>query len=611
MTEEKSHSLQLGTVLNGKWVILEFIAKGGMGEIYRAHQLNLKRDVAIKIISKEWLDDISEEEEEKENALKRFRQEVHTMAQIRHPNVIQIYDFDTARVIQDNETFELEYIALEYIPGGTLRETMREEGFYPEEEETARWVKRYFLPVMDGVHAIHKAGIFHRDIKPENVLMDGDIPKIADFGLARSCKLQSMTCSMDIKGTPPYMAPEQFVDFKGSDQRTDIYALGKILYEAVDGKMADNAIPFTMEKLSKAETAFFKRLDEIIQTATDEKLENRYQSIGELKAAITEALDLAGREEKISAGQEKAPPSSTFYKSGKMFIALGAVAAALIISLSYTGYHYFQKHVVNPSETRVRQLVLPVGIPPQISAQDGTVLRLIPGGSFYVPEGFDEDGARDVQVRSFYMDETPVTNQQFVNFLNQIRSNIAVEDGAVKRGKKIYLYLGEALQGYEPIIYRKGVFKIKNSSHSACPVLRVTAYGANAYASFNGERLPTALEWLYAASEGNFRSSPDGSKRVIMPKSFFEPVELPYPVMLFKPNFFKIKGMNINLGCWVRDRTSNHYINGRKNYFAILGGVDKGTVLKNPVPLPIRRNPWEAFEEVGFRCVQDIGTDLQ
>jgi formylglycine-generating enzyme required for sulfatase activity len=253
-------------------------------------------------------------------------------------------------------------------------------------------------------------------------------------------------------------------------------------------------------------------------------------------------------------------------------------------------------------------LVVPAGIPPRISAQDGTVLRLIPGGGFYVPEGFDEYGPRKVQIQPFYMDETPITNQQFVNFLNQIRSDINIEDGAVKKGKKIYLYLGEALHGYEPIIYRKAVFRIKNSSHSACPVLRVTAYGAQAYASFNHERLPTALEWLYAASEGNIENSPGGLEKIIMPESFFKSVKLPYPVMLFEPNFFGIKGMNINLGSWVQDRVST-YIKGRRNNFAILGGIEKGTVSKTPVPLPIRRNSWEAFEEVGFRCVKHISTD--
>jgi len=214
--KEQSHSLPLGTVLNGKWVILEFIAKGGMGEIYRAHQLNLKRDVAIKIISKEWLDDIAEDPEEKENALKRFRQEVHAMAQIRHPNVIQIYDFDTAKITEGSETLELEYIALEYIPGRTLRDTMREEGFYPEKRETANWIRKYFLPVLDGVEAIHRAGIFHRDLKPENVLLDGDIPKIADFGLARSCKSSSMTLFNGDQGYAPVYGPRTVRGFQGS-----------------------------------------------------------------------------------------------------------------------------------------------------------------------------------------------------------------------------------------------------------------------------------------------------------------------------------------------------------------------------------------------------------
>ena len=601
MPDKQSHSLPLGTVLNGKWVILEFIAKGGMGEIYRAHQLNLKRDVAIKIISKEWLDDIAEDEEEKENALRRFRQEVHTMAQIRHPNVIQIYDFDKARITDGPETFELEYIALEYIPGRTLRDTMREDGFYPEGKKTADWLKKYFLPVLDGVEAIHRAGIFHRDMKPENVLLDGDIPKIADFGLARSCKLGSMTCSMEIKGTPPYMAPEQFVDFKGSDQRTDIYALGKMLYEAIDGKMPDNAVPFTRARLSEAETPFFNKLDEIIQKATDEKLENRFQSVEDLRAALEDALSLA------SDRKEVAKAGSGINLSGRTLTVIASAVAILIIIIGFWGYHSIREHAFQKApgqQSEVRKLVLPPGLPAQISTRDGSIQKLIPGGQFYVPDGFDEKGARSVEVKSFYMDETPVTNQQFVDFLNGLK-NLEVDEGAVKQDDRILLYLGQVMQGYEPIVYEKGRFRLNNTAHSACPVLRVTAFGAQAFASFYHERLPGPVEWLYAVSEGHVQTSADGTKKIVLPESFFEPLELPYPVMLMKPNFFGVKGLNMNLGCWVKE-PSSRLSNGRKNSFAILGGFEKAVTAQDHIPVPVMRNPWEAFEEVGFRCVKDV-----
>ena len=95
------------------------------------------------------------------------------------------------------------------------------------------WLLEYFLPILDGVEALHGEGIVHRDLKPENFLLDGKIPKIADFGLARSVKLEPVTRSTDMKGTPLYMPEEQFVDFRRADQLSDIYALGKILFEVL------------------------------------------------------------------------------------------------------------------------------------------------------------------------------------------------------------------------------------------------------------------------------------------------------------------------------------------------------------------------------------------
>jgi len=602
MTDETKHSLPAGTVLNDKWVILEFIDKGGMGEIYRAHQLNLNRDVAIKILSKEWLEDIEDDEEELENAFRRFSQEVHTMAQIRHPNVIQIYDFDTATVQIDNADVEIEYMALEYIPGRTLRDTMREDGFYPDEEEVAAWLRKTFLPVLDGVQAIHAAGILHRDMKPANVLMDGDVPKIADFGLARSCKLKSMTCSLEVKGSPAYMAPEQFIDFKGTDQRTDIYSLGKILYEAVDGKIPEKAIPFRQAGLKEAETPFFKALDRIIRTATDEKPENRFQSVDEFRKAIEEAFSILDSRR----ASDSSKTDGSIHMSRKMLRILFAAGAIFAVLLAFWAYHSVREHFaeqkietepVSSGQIKVEPKY-PAGVPREVTTPDHTVLKLVPGGEFIVPAHILGQNDIKTTVKSFYMDETPVTNQQFVDFLNKIRKKLSISDGDVKFGSRIYIYLGEVVSGYEPIIFENDFFRVKHSGHSACPVVRVTAYGAQAYARFYGRRLPTVTEWLYTAIRGSGQNMTAG-----LPPSLTKPVELPFPVMLLGANIFGIRGMNVNIGCWVNP---DSVYTG--NTPLILGGFEgnQNTDI-TAVPSPIKRNPWEAFEEVGFRCARDIG----
>jgi serine/threonine-protein kinase len=148
----------------------------------------------------------------------------------------------------------------------------------------------YFLPMLDGIQAMHEHGIIHRDLKPENVLLDGTTPKIADFGLARSLNLEPMTRSVDMMGSPRYMSPEHFLDFRKADQRADIYSLGKMLFEAVDGKITPETIPFKAATLPTQHNPFFKQLDLIIQHATAEDKEGRLGSVSELRNALVKAI---------------------------------------------------------------------------------------------------------------------------------------------------------------------------------------------------------------------------------------------------------------------------------------------------------------------------------
>ena len=169
MAHRRTNIFETGNVIQEKWVILELIAKGAMGEIYLAHQLNLKRDVAIKVVSEAWLQDIDDDQQEVETAFQRFRREVQAMARIRHPNVLQVFDHGSTVIRTDASDGPVEFIVMEYIPGDTLRFTMSEEGFYPEHDLLQAWLEDYFLPVLDGVEAIHALDVVHRDLKPENI----------------------------------------------------------------------------------------------------------------------------------------------------------------------------------------------------------------------------------------------------------------------------------------------------------------------------------------------------------------------------------------------------------------------------------------------------------
>ncbi|MFZ3046306.1 MAG: serine/threonine-protein kinase [Desulfatirhabdiaceae bacterium] len=460
MTKICKTTLKVGDVLNNKWVILDFIDKGGMGEVYRAHQSNLNRDVAIKVVSREWLESIDEGDEEAETLIQRFRREVQAMAQISHPNILQVFDYDSITVKKCDKDESIEYIAMEYLPGGTLRAKMSEEGFYPEEAAVKSWIQRYFIPVLAGVKALHDSGIVHRDLKPENIFMDQDTPKIADFGLARSSRLKPVTQSLDVKGSPHYMSPEHFFDFKRADQRADVYSLGKMLFEAVEGKIKSGTMPFKRAKLTKAESPFFQELDRIIQMATAESRDERTKSV----------RDLLGQLERVSHGLEfqkktekSSDPHSASHFSKPKWIWAGIIVAVLSV-MSMTIWHLMgepglrpQKAGVSTSTGQHESKSKPgneTNTETTFARDDSSAAEhlgkqhLIQGGAFTIPDVADGKNEQSVQVAPFYMDEFFVTNQQFVDFLNHNLSQISRERGVEKGIGANWFLLVEVRSGY-------------------------------------------------------------------------------------------------------------------------------------------------------------------
>lgn len=647
MNDTSNSTFDIGTVLDNKWVILSFIGRGGMGEVYRAHQLNLNRDVAIKVISQKWLRDLSDNEYEAETCIERFRREVKVMAQVRHPNVLQVLDYGTASFKKGEQEMVVEYLAMEYIPGGTLRSTMSAEGFHPDEDRSREWISMYFMPVLEGVRALHELGIVHRDLKPENVLLDGPTPKLADFGLARSCSLTPVTQSLDIKGTPPYMSPEHFMDLKRTDERADVYSLGKILYEAVSGKMKQDQIPFKKATLASAETPFFRKLDQVIQDATDEDRSKRLPSVDALKQAIEEALAGASRGDASSAERARAEKSRR-WRSWVLGAVLLVVAAAAI----GTGVFFFHErpHVSNPAshpaspnmaENKAfdkeigRESRAGPGSPPAalLKGPDEDMKHLIAGGTVMLPKSFGPDGGKTVRVDSFYLDETMVTNHQYVDFLNHVLPRVKVENGVVRGEGKIWLLLGEISKGYEPIVYEKGEFHVQFAPYASNPVLRVTADGALAYVSFYGSRLVTETEWAYAVITGD-RGKQGDSTGVSEPSGWMmgdeemssgmrsgrQPaastsqgsLQLPHPVLFSNPNGYGIRGLNEQVGEWaVRELKTISGEKKQERTYLVVGGQGRAGERGEPLPLlsAVERYPWEAFEEVGFRCAMSVAPE--
>lgn len=641
MKDTSRNTFKTGAVLGDKWVVLELLGRGGMGEIYRVHQLNLKRDAAIKVISAKFLADIDDNEYEAESCLERFNREVQVMAQVRHPNVLQIFDCGSIPVKQGENEVMVQYIAMEFISGGTLRSTMSAEGFYPNENRMREWLSAYFLPLLDGVQALHDNGIIHRDLKPENVLLDGNIPKIADFGLARSCRSRPFTQSVDMRGTPPYMSPEHFLDLKRTDARTDVYALGKILYETASGKIGPDQIPFKQAKLENPKTPFYQNLDRVIRESTAEDKNQRLAGVDSLKQAIQGVLSEADEIVPVAPGARAETVLSR--KAWAMICALvlmvGLTTASVVMFFHKQGYlpPISPPGVSLSGPARSEASKKPGGISsparkapaPTLQGKDATVLHLIPGGTVRLPKNFDSAGGKTVKAGSFYLDETEITNQQYVDFLNRVLSRIKVEDGVVRGdGGKVWLLLGEVTQGYKPIIYRNGKFSVSIAAHAACPVLRVTAYGASAYARFYGERLMTGVEWLLAlkgggateadASESAPRSSgennPAGMYEMMEPQPGPLPskpsieLKIPFPVILSRPNDFGIRGLNGSVGEW-GTRTMNLSPGEKKEgtEYVVLGGILNKLESGATRPSAVGRYPWEAYSTVGFRCAMSVG----
>ncbi|WP_269302640.1 Stk1 family PASTA domain-containing Ser/Thr kinase [Aeromicrobium sp. HA] len=202
----------VGRTLDQRYVIHERIARGGMASVFRATDLRLDRIVAVKIMHPDT---------DLEDTPERFVREAQSAAKLNHRGIVSVYDQGV-----DGETI---YLVMEYVPGRTLRDVLREEA-----PMAPRRALSYLEPVLMALSAAHDAGLIHRDIKPENVLISttGEV-KLADFGLARAISNDS-TFDGVLVGTVSYLAPE-VITHQGADARTDVYACGAMLFEMLTG----------------------------------------------------------------------------------------------------------------------------------------------------------------------------------------------------------------------------------------------------------------------------------------------------------------------------------------------------------------------------------------
>lgn len=269
----------IGKRIGSRYEIIRYIGGGGMSRVYLAHDMILDRDVAIKILNY----DFSNEDELK----RRFMREALSATSLTHPNIVNIYDV--------GEDGDLYYLVMEYVDGQTLKEYIVEQG--PLTPEQA-------IPIMEqlvsAISNAHYNGIIHRDIKPQNILMDHDgNVKITDFGIAMALSATVQTRTNSVLGTVHYLSPEQARGGMAT-KKSDIYALGIVLYELLTGKLpfsGESAVAIALKHLQE-ETPSVKALfpsipqsvENVILKATSKESIVRYQSADEMLEDLSTVL---------------------------------------------------------------------------------------------------------------------------------------------------------------------------------------------------------------------------------------------------------------------------------------------------------------------------------
>lgn len=266
----------------GKYELIERLGRGGMAEVYKAYQPGLDRYVAIKVM----LGHLAESE----NFVTRFRREAQIVGKLRHPNIVQVIDFDVEA--------DVYYMVMEYIRGETLKAYIQRRGALPVLDAF-----RITAQLSDALSYAHNEGMIHRDIKPANVMfMDNTYknPVLTDFGIARILSDAGMTASGAFIGTPAYMAPEIGKGEK-ADERVDIYSMGIMLYEMLIGSVpydADTPFAVVLKHISAPIPAirqmnahFSEVVERIIFKVLAKEPNDRFQTAADLRDAIQKSYD--------------------------------------------------------------------------------------------------------------------------------------------------------------------------------------------------------------------------------------------------------------------------------------------------------------------------------
>ncbi len=261
----------IGKKLDGRYELLEIIGIGGMAVVYRAYDNIEARTVAVKILKDEFTSN--------EEFIRRFTNESKAIAVLSHPNIVKVFDVSIGESIQ--------YIVMEYIDGITLKQLIEQQG-------SLRWkdALHYVVQILRGLQHAHDRGIVHRDVKPQNIIVlpDGTI-KVTDFGIARFARSEQKTITDKAIGSVHYISPEQ-ARGDNTDEKSDIYSLGVILYEMLTGQLpfqAESAVSVAIMQLQREPElptalngSIPEGLEQITMHAMQKNADKRYKSASEM-----------------------------------------------------------------------------------------------------------------------------------------------------------------------------------------------------------------------------------------------------------------------------------------------------------------------------------------
>lgn len=345
----------VGLVFDNRYRVERIVGIGGMAVVFKATDLLMRRTVAIKILK----DEISADEQ----AVQRFKHEYQAVAMLAHQNIVEIHDASVRHNIK--------YIVMEYVEGITLKNYMQHR-----EVLNLREIISYTTQILRALDHAHKKGIVHRDIKPQNImLLKNGVIKVMDFGIAKIPNAETVTMTDKAIGTVYYISPEQ-VSGSPTDARSDLYALGVMMYEMATGSLPFSAeTPVSTALMHVNETATSARevnpaipagLEQIISRAMEKDPDARYQSAEEMLnhlLKLRENPKIIFKENKASKKKQQKNAASAakpkHKSSHSMFPIIMGVTLAFLVVAGVSGYFVLDRLFLNSSMNAYEEVRIP------------------------------------------------------------------------------------------------------------------------------------------------------------------------------------------------------------------------------------------------------------